>query len=145
MDVLGRQAARYATERPSLLILEAAFARVAGGGAWEDLKAAERLLSEADTLMTSAAHRPRVRLRLMRERSKVYRNLAARAEDSDTRQAYIDLAYLEIDRLWRLAVHANLAFWRRIARAQRTKMDRLLSQKSFGPHKQRIQTLPESS
>lgn len=130
MDMLGRLVARYPTEKPSLLILDAAFARQAGNDALGDLKVAERLLAEADDLMGAAAHRPRVRLRLMRERAKVYRGIAMLTEGK-VQKTYAALAYLEIDRLYRLAHHGNLKFWESIARRQRSKMNGLASLKTL--------------
>lgn len=38
-------------------------------------------------------------------------------------KTYAALAYLEIDRLYRLAHHGNLKFWESIARRQRGKMN----------------------
>jgi hypothetical protein len=124
MDMLGRLVARYPTERPSLLILDAAFARQAGTDPLADLKVAERLLAEADAQMGAAAHRPRVRLRLMRERAKVYRGIAMLTQGEE-QKTYAQLAYLEIDRLYRLAHHGGLTLWESIAKRQRSKMNRL--------------------
>ena len=127
LDVLARYVARFPTERASLLVLEASFARQVGDNALEDLQAAERLLCEADGLMTAAAQRPRVRLRLMRERAKVYRNLARRLSDPVARQIYCDFTYLEIDRLQRLADHSKLELWKRVAARQHFKIEKLVA------------------
>ncbi len=127
LDILGRYVARFSTEKPSLLILEAAFARQAGTTPKVDLAIAERLLSEADDLMRAVTHRPRVRLRLMRERAKVYRGLARVETDLAVKQAYVDLTYLEIWRLELLAESAKLELWKSIAAAQREKMDDLVA------------------
>lgn len=123
--ILSRYVAQYATERPSLLILKAALVRHRPADRLEDLLEAETLLAKADRLMTAATHRPRVRLRLMRERAKVYRALASHPH-ARGRQTYADLAFLEIDRLYRLADDASLILWKGIANGQWTKMEEAL-------------------
>ena len=124
--ILSRYVAQYATERPSLLILKAALVRHRPADRLEDLLEAETLLAKADRLMTAATHRPRVRLRLMRERAKVYRALASHRL-ARGRQTYADLAFLEIDRLYRLADDASLILWKSIANGQWAKMEEALA------------------
>ena len=88
MDMLARYLSRYPTERASLLIAQAAWTRVAGDDSPEALKTAERLLAEADKVLASTVSRPRVRLRFLMDRARVY---AARAgseglKDDDRRR-----------------------------------------------------------
>ncbi len=84
IDMLTRYFARYPSERPSLLILQATFTRSVGTGDSNHMLAALNLLDEADNLMFMAPDRPRIRWRLMLERIKVLGQLIAAAHEKRT-------------------------------------------------------------
>lgn len=131
--ILERFVGSFATERPSLLILKSGLVRAREPDSFASLTEAEGLLSEADRLMTAATHRPRVRLRLLRERSKVYRLFCGVCADAERGRTYSELAFQDIDRLYRLAEHAQLHLWIRIAVRQWKKMVDALQAAQLAP------------
>jgi hypothetical protein len=108
LDLATRYAARYPSERPSLLCLEASFTRSVGGFDPAKLHAALKLLHEADMLMFTTPDRVRVRRRLLLERAKVARALAgATAASTDmsirgNRVKWWKFAVVDVVCLWRL-------------------------------------------
>jgi hypothetical protein len=110
IDLLTRYSARYPSERPSILILQATYTRSVGGFSIGALRSALRLLHEADMLMFTTPDRPRVRRRLLLERAKVLRALATvaafatDARDREARPMWWKMAVLDVVRLWRLTI-----------------------------------------
>lgn len=96
-DVLVRYFSRYPAERASLLVVEAMIVN-ALTKTREGLKAAHRLILEADERLTWATDRPRLRMRLLYERALILVARAAAISREDVTAAKVLLAAALFDR-----------------------------------------------
>ena len=106
-DILARYNVRYAAERSSLLLMEAAIARVGT----RNLPDAQYLLCEADRRMIWATDRPRVRMRLLYQRCAFLMEQAAALEDKAMKLMFLDAAEFDHRQLAALARYSGARQW----------------------------------
>ncbi len=148
-DMLARYLARYPTEKASMLILESVFLRLLGGQTCHLLQSAE-LLGRAERLLPSTVDHPRMTMRFLLERAKIYRGLASRIgafhEDpagSSRAARYIEIALNDADELCFLADKGQCIFWSRLGSIQSKASKELRERLGLGP--QKVTRLPRTS
>lgn len=113
-DSLSRTLARYPAERPSMLILESMIGRMRTLGE-AGLRSALDYVLDAERQMSWATDRPRVRMRLLFERAKIMRRLAAYSADDANGAIYRGWADYDTQKLRMLADASGSDLWRELA------------------------------
>lgn len=141
VDTLTRTFARYPAERPSMMILESILIRVEDQSTSGFLAALDALIL-ADRQMLWAADRPRLRMRLLFERSKVLARLGK--SNLDDSPAFAAWARHDTERLKILSELSGSALWKRLASRVRAPAEPLppISLKRPGVARGRIRNSP---
>jgi hypothetical protein len=141
-DIITRHLGRYPVERANLLVVEASLARAMDR---QNLKESLRLLGEADTQLSLVPGWHRVRLRLLLERTKIFRYmyLLEKERDSGSRvtqvlsktlRLLLDASAYDANLLRRLAENYDSNYWITIAREQERKIQEICAELKYIPN-----------
>jgi hypothetical protein len=126
IDIVTRYFARYPGEMVSVNMMRAQFHRTIGHGRVSALHDALAKLDEADSMMWAARDRQRVRMRLLLERSKIWRSLALYSKNDSMKQIlYYECAQHDWEVLEGISNNLAIPIWKTLTEEARRKLDQL--------------------